>query len=176
MIEYPIGRSGQTLVFTASVVEKLTKHRQLRFWQCEAGGQLFGHLEGTRIQIAEATGPRKMDQRTRRSYTPDRRAEQREIDERFERGLHFIGDWHSHPEEMPIPSERDIAGLDETVRKSSHSMNGLVLVIVGQAPAPVGFHVSVSQGTGSLHRLTLDPSHGGDSVAISRSLKYGRDD
>lgn len=170
MIEYPIARSEQTLVFTASVVEKFAKHRQLRFWQREAGGQLFGRLDGARIQIVEATGPRKTDRRTRTSYVPDRRAEQHEIDDRFDRGLHFIGDWHSHPEKVPLPSDRDVASLDETVRKSSHAMRGFVLVIVGQAPAPEGLHVSVLQGTGSIHELRPQKSIIGTATQIRGRL------
>jgi integrative and conjugative element protein (TIGR02256 family) len=98
MIAYEIQGAGQTLVFTGPVLKTFSEHRQLRFWQREAGGQLFGHFQGATIEVVEATGPRRTDRRTRTSYIPDRRAEQREIDERFRRGLHFIGDWHSHPE------------------------------------------------------------------------------
>ena len=153
MIEYPIGRSGQALIFTDPVVETFSKHRQLRFWQREAGGQLFGRFDGSRIAILEATGPRRTDRRTRTSYIPDRRAEQREIDDRFGRGIHFIGDWHSHPEKIPVPSYRDVSSLDDTVRRSSHSMLAFVLVIVGQLAAPKGLHVSIFRGDGVPHEL-----------------------
>lgn len=149
MIDYPIGSSGQVLIFTVPVLEKFSRHRQLRFWQREAGGQLFGRLDGSRIEILEATGPRRTDRRTRTTYAPDRRAEQREIDDRFGRGLHFIGDWHRHPEKIPFPSYRDISSLDDTVRRSNHSMLAFVLVIVGQAAAPEGLHVSIFLGDGA---------------------------
>jgi integrative and conjugative element protein (TIGR02256 family) len=157
MIEYPIGRSGQALIFTVPVLESFSTHRQLRFWQREAGGQLFGRLDGSRIEVLEATGPRRTDRRTRTTYVPDRRAEQREIDDRFGRGLHFIGDWHSHPEKIPVPSYRDVSSLDDTVRRSSHSMLGLVLVIVGQLAAPEGLHVSIFHGDGAAVELKPHP-------------------
>lgn len=148
MIEYPLGRSEQALIFTVPVLETFSRHRQLRFWQREAGGQLFGRLDGSRIEVLEATGPRRTDRRTRTTFVPDRRAEQREIDDRFGRGLHFIGDWHSHPEKIPVPSYRDVSSLDDTVRKSSHSLLAFVLVIVGQLAAPEGLHVSIFHGDG----------------------------
>jgi integrative and conjugative element protein (TIGR02256 family) len=153
MIEYPIGRSGQALIFTVPVLETFSTHRQLRFWQREAGGQLFGRLDGSRIEILEATGPRRTDRRTRTTYVPDRRAEQREIDDRFDRGMHFIGDWHSHPEKIPLPSYRDVSSLDDTVRRSNHSMLAFVLVIVGQLAAPEGLHVSIFHGDGAFVEL-----------------------
>jgi integrative and conjugative element protein (TIGR02256 family) len=156
MIEYPIGFSGQTLVFADPVVETFSKYRQLRFWQREAGGQLFGRFHGSRIKVVEATGPRRTDRRTRTSYVPDRRAEQREIDDRFRRGLHFLGDWHTHPENIPHPSGPDVASLDDTVRRSAHAMLAFVLVVVGQRPAPEGLHVSLFCGDGVSHVLEPD--------------------
>jgi integrative and conjugative element protein (TIGR02256 family) len=157
MIEYPIGRSGQALIFTDPIVETFSKHRQLRFWQREAGGQLFGRFDRSRIEVLEATGPRRTDRRTRTSYVPDRRAEQREIDDRFGRGLHFIGDWHSHPEKIPVPSYRDVSSLNDTVRRSSHSVLAFVLVVVGQLATLEGLHVSIFHGDGTSVELKPNP-------------------
>lgn len=139
MIAYPVGRSGQMLVFTDPFVETFAKNRQLRFWQGEAGGQSFGRFHGARIKVVEATGTKRTDRRTRRSYIPDRRAEQREIDDRFDRGLHFVGDWHTHPETTPRPSWPDIVSLDDTVRKSAHAMLALVLSSLASNQGPKAF-------------------------------------
>ena len=81
-LRYPIGTSGQTLVVDVPVLAHFERHRQIRWWQREAGGQLFSRVEGEVITIVEATGPRLGDRRTRHSYEPDRRAEQVEIDDR----------------------------------------------------------------------------------------------
>jgi integrative and conjugative element protein (TIGR02256 family) len=143
MLEYPIGSSGQVLVLPEEVVRKFRRYRQKRWYQREAGGQLFARLSLSRIVIEEATGPRRTDRRTRTSYVPDRAAEQREIDGRHAEGLHFVGDWHTHPEELPRPSGLDVASISESVRKSSHALNGFLLVIVGQAEPPKGLLVSV---------------------------------
>jgi integrative and conjugative element protein (TIGR02256 family) len=156
MIEYPIGRSGQVLVISEAVLRRFRRHRQRRWYQREAGGQLFARLSGLRIMVEEATGPRRTDRRTRTSYIPDRVAEQREIDSHHPSGLHYIGDWHTHPEKSPSPSGLDIASISESVRKSTHGLNGFVLVIVGQADPPGGLVVSAHDRLGGL--VTLDAS------------------
>jgi integrative and conjugative element protein (TIGR02256 family) len=143
MIVFPIAESGQRLVFSSSVLEHFEKHQQLRWWQREAGGQLFARLALPDIVVEEATGPRPSDWRTRCSYRPSRSAEQREITRRHGRGLLFIGDWHTHPEAAPMPSKRDIESMHELVEHSEHSLNGFILVIVGTASLPEALYVSV---------------------------------
>jgi len=101
---YPVADSDQRIVFAETVLNRFAKYRQMRWWHREAGGQLFARFALPDIVIAEATGPRRSDWRTRYSYRPNRRAEQREIAARHLLGLHFIGDWHTHPEDLPVPS------------------------------------------------------------------------
>lgn len=143
MIVYPIGTSSQLLVFTDPVLKHFEKHRQCKWWHREAGGQLFARFDLPRIVIEEATGPRRTDWRTRYSYRPNRRAEQREIALRHARGLNFIGDWHTHPEDVPSPSRDDADSIKESVAKSQHALNGFLLAIVGREAFPPGLYVSL---------------------------------
>lgn len=154
MIEYPIGRMGQVLAFADRVLDHFGSHRQVRPWHREAGGQLFAAIEGSKIVVEEATGPRPGDRRTRTSYLPDRAAERLEIEDRFRSGLHFVGDWHTHPEKVPNPSSRDIASIGESVLKSSHTLNGFILVVVGRSGPPEGLHVLLHDGKNASR---LDP-------------------
>jgi hypothetical protein len=73
MIVFPIGSSGQRLVFSSAVVDHFRNHRQLRWWHREAGGQLFARFALPDIVIEKATGPRCSDWRTRYSYRPNKR-------------------------------------------------------------------------------------------------------
>ena len=146
MIAYPIGTSGQALIFSVEVVGWFTRHQQLRCWQREAGGQLFARFRESGIHIVEATGPGATDRRRRTSYEPDRVAEQLEIDERFRNGLHFVGDWHTHPEDLPRPSPIDLASTAEGFRRSRHGLNAFVMAIVGRAILPGGLYVSLHDG------------------------------
>ena len=160
MIAYPVGASGEVLLFHAEVIARFKRHQQLRWWQCEAGGQLFARFRGDAIDIVEATGPRRSDRRSRYNYEPDRRAEQREIDERFPLGLHFIGDWHTHPENYPGPSGIDLRSTAEGVRKSRHGLHAFVMVIAGRVPFPAGLYVALYDG--NAHHV-LEPALRGGS-------------
>jgi integrative and conjugative element protein (TIGR02256 family) len=147
VIVFPIGASGQRLLFSPPALEHLRRHRQLRWWSREAGGQLFARFALPDIVIDEATGPRRSDWRTRHSFRPNRRAEQREIQLQHAAGLHFIGDWHTHPQRIPVPSRRDEFSVHEMFSRSSHALNGFVLVIVGQDELPAGLFVSIVDGS-----------------------------
>lgn len=153
---YPIGTSGSHLILTEPVLAHLAAHRQRRFWQSEAGGQLFARLDGPDVVIVEATGPRPGDRRGRSFYRPDKAAEQLEIDLRFQDGLHFVGDWHTHPQAYPEPSGSDLASIADAVRRSRHDLNGFVLLVVGTLDLPEGLHVSVHDGERG-YRLSPSP-------------------
>ena len=146
MIVYSIGTSGQQIVISDCVEEHLLNHRQRRWYQKEAGGQLFARIEGDRIHIVEATGPRRTDTRTRNGYQPDRLAEKAEIAERHSVALHYVGDWHTHPAARPQPSARDLTSMAECVTKSKHNLNGFLLLIIGTADLPGGLHASLHDG------------------------------
>ena len=149
-LRIPLGDSGEMVILTDAVLEHLQRHQQLRKRDTEAGGQLFGRIQDKTITIEEATGPRRSDIRSRYSYIPDRKAEQREINDRFPSGLHFIGDWHTHPEPIPYPSGTDLDNMRECVKKSRRAVSGFLLIIVGTAPLPSGLHVSLHDGKHTL--------------------------
>ena len=147
VIDYALGESGQILVFSDVVLEHFKSHRQVRVWDREAGGQLFARIDGARIIVVEATGPRRGDRRTRTLYVPDRKVERFEIEDRFRLGLHFVGDWHTHPEKIPYPSDRDINSIGESVLKSGHNLKGFVLAVVGTSNMPDCLSVLLHDGT-----------------------------
>jgi integrative and conjugative element protein (TIGR02256 family) len=142
---FSVADSGQSIVFSEAVLRRFTKYRQTQWWHREAGGQLFARLVLPEIVIEEATGPRYSDWRTRHSY-PNRCAEQREIAARHRRGLHFVGDWHTHPEDLPLPSLRDEQSMREVFNESDHAMNGFLLTIVGRLDFSKGLAVWLYNG------------------------------
>ncbi|UPK39897.1 Mov34/MPN/PAD-1 family protein [Bradyrhizobium sp. 186] len=155
MISFDIGASEQRLSFGDAVLVHFDRHRQTRIWHREAGGLLFARLALPTIEICAITGPRRTDRRSRYSYRPDERAEQREIDEMFRRNLHFVGCWHTHPEDIASPSLVDTQNISDCVRRSKHALNGFVMVIVGRSALPDSLFVSVCDRS-SVHRLVLE--------------------
>lgn len=156
MMTFPVGTSGELIELTDQVIVHLERHRQTRWWHCEAGGLLFASIVGKTIKVEVATGPRPTDRRTPLSYWPDRLAEQAEIDDHFERGLHYVGDWHSHPQKFPRPSARDERTMQSRVKLSAHQLNGILFAIIGQAPLPQGLTLMLHDGE-EWHELRSTP-------------------
>jgi integrative and conjugative element protein (TIGR02256 family) len=149
-IEILLGLSGQSIILSDSVIEHFSRFQQTHKRCTEAGGQLFGSFEERMITVREATGPRTTDKRSRYLYIPNRAAEQVEINDRFNQGLHFLGDWHTHPHPHAHPSPTDLQSMRECVLRSRHSLKAFLLIIVGTAPLPRGMHVSLHDGETAL--------------------------
>jgi integrative and conjugative element protein (TIGR02256 family) len=145
MLEYCFVEN-QKLLITDDVLEYMQTYQQRKFWHREAGGQLFAHLNSSTITVVDITGPRRTDRRGRWTYTPDRKAENAEILDRYEKDLHFIGDWHTHPENYPMPSSVDVKTMADCVLKSKHQLRGFFLFIVGAELLPNGLNVSFHDG------------------------------
>jgi len=83
---------------------------------------------------------------SRTHYTPDRQAERKEIRERFALGLHYVGDWHTHPERMATPSPIDRFTISDCSRRSTHKLAGFLLIVVGNGSFPECMHISLHDG------------------------------
>jgi integrative and conjugative element protein (TIGR02256 family) len=131
-----------------TVLNHLANHQQSDRNSSEAGDQLFARFKGEQIRVERATGPRAADRRSRYGYIPDRRGEQEEIDSMHSRGLHFIGDWHTHPERIPTPSASDIRSIRQAVTESKHHLNGFILLIAGTEVFPHSLFLALYSARG----------------------------
>ena len=172
MIRYPIGTSGQSIVLATNVLRHFSKHAQTKWWRSEAGGQLFARFQGKIIRIEEATGPRRGDRRSRTAYHPDKRAEKEEIAEQHRVGLHYVGDWHTHPEAKPTPSPTDLDSIAECVRSSTHNLNGFILIVVGTKKLPDGLHVLIHDGTSGFRLSTSEEPEAFCAPHATRSIRW----
>ncbi|MGD1210112.1 MAG: Mov34/MPN/PAD-1 family protein [Candidatus Acidiferrales bacterium] len=155
-LKFEIGQSSQRLVLSRRVVKHFEKHKQKRPNSLEAGGQLFARLSALpEVIIEQATGPRSSDFRTRTVYIPDRSAEQPEIDYWHKKGLHYVGDWHTHPEVVPNPSGSDSESIRESFVNSKHSLYGFLLIIVGTDAFPSGLYVSLNNAESKLSLVCI---------------------
>lgn len=137
----------RTLVFSDEVLVHLDGCRQCSRSASETGGQLFARFEKDVIRIVLATGPRKRGgRRTRFSFRPSRRVEEREIHELFAEGLHFVGDWHTHPQARATPSSCDLNSMAECYKSSTHELDAFVMVIVGTSGVPDGLWIGMNTG------------------------------
>jgi integrative and conjugative element protein (TIGR02256 family) len=149
-LRFKLPADFEILELSPVVLAHCEAHKQLKWLSCEAGGQLFASFENPSVMlIVDVTGPRPTDKRSVYNYEPDRVAEQEEIKDRFSRGLHFVGDWHTHKQRIPKPSGTDERSIRELVRCSDHDLSGFILIVVGQAAFPDGLHVSFHSKSGS---------------------------
>lgn len=156
MLIYNLNESNFSITLADNVLDHFERYRQLRYWDKEAGGQLFARFEGNHTLIQEVTGPRPNDKRSRHSYRPDRLAEQREIQEMFDKNFHYVGDWHTHPSASPSPSDTDVLNISSCVARSEHELNGFLMIIVGTDPFPQGLRVSLHTAEGKNVLLRVD--------------------
>lgn len=132
------------LTFTKDVLDLFKSHKQLSIRDLEAGGQLFAYFGDNRnVLISKATGLRPGDKRGRFLFWPNRRRERKEIKDLFAQGYHYVGDWHTHPQRIPTPSEQDIKSAFECYEKSQHNLKHFIMVIVGTDNFPNGISVSI---------------------------------
>lgn len=148
MIAFLANCGDERITFSDQVVAHMLAHRQLRLNDTEAGGQLFARLAAGRVDIEVATGPRPADRRSRFYFAPSRIHERREIRELHRSGLHYVGDWHTHPQQIPSPSDLDLRNICEIFTQSRHAYAGILMVIVGQLEPPAGIFVGITDGKG----------------------------
>ncbi len=141
-IRFAARRFSWDILIESAVVHHLVNHRQLLPENPEVGGQLFGIFEKDRVRVSLATGPRHGDQGSRFSFFPRRSQENAEIKRCFRMGLHYLGDWHTHPECNPSPSSIDLASMVDCFRKSKHQLSHFIMLIVGQDELPNHWWVS----------------------------------
>lgn len=146
MLTYEIGTSGQTLRFSAAVLDHFHAYRQISPNSREAGGHLFARVEGSLLEVVHASGPEPWDLRSRLLFAFRKRTAQQIINARFAMGEHYLGDWHTHPEDVPHPSGTDHATMASRFKSSDHGLRSMVFCIVGRRAFPEGLAVLVHNG------------------------------
>jgi integrative and conjugative element protein (TIGR02256 family) len=148
ILKYGLEKDGPSVILTKPVIETITLYRQLSKKDKEAGGQLFAIFEDYNTIIIEATEPKMFDKRSRYSFVPSRFIQKIEIKSRHKVMKHFVGDWHSHPEPIPTPSDLDLNSMADCFRKSRHELLSFVMIITGTAEPPKGLFVCLVNGDG----------------------------
>lgn len=138
---------GLQINFTDECLAVLSSQRQIGWRAREIGGQLFARFTPESLEVTVATITKGKSRRTRFGFFPDRSAERADVFSFFKQGLHYLGDWHTHPQEIPIPSSTDERELRDIFVKSQHELPFMLLVIVGTAQPPAGLYVGAVTST-----------------------------
>lgn len=102
----------------------------------EAGGVLLGRfiIDSKDIVIDEVTIPMIGDKCTRYSYIRNAKPHQRIIDSKWDKSngtCNYLGEWHTHPENYPSPSGKDIDSWKKRMKEDVFSSRYLYFIILG---------------------------------------------
>jgi integrative and conjugative element protein (TIGR02256 family) len=144
---------GRVLVnFAEPVLRVFERHIQHKVSDCEAGGLLLGTVHGSNILLTEATVPTAWDRQLR--YLFERMPfGHRGIAKRRWRAsagtVRYLGEWHTHPQDYPLPSRLDQSEWMELARKRLDG-RPMLAVIVGRST----LHVELVSNVGPSMTLT----------------------
>lgn len=146
--------AGGVLTVTDTVFETMWGFVQRRRRDTEAGGMLIGHhpMGSEDLILDRLTTPQPEDRRSRCRFHRDQEAHQELLDLQWilSGGKRtYLGEWHTHPEAHPSPSELDLRSWRGALRNTAFRGPGLVFVIVGTETAGAWF------GTAQGHHLHL---------------------
>lgn len=115
----------------------IARHIQRDRLATEAGGVLIGRLvAGTDdVVIDLATNPSPKDRRGRFFFFRLREHAQDRVNEAWVRSggtSVYLGEWHTHPEDEPVPSPTDIANWQNIVRTATFEQSFLLFLIAGR--------------------------------------------
>lgn len=129
---YKIPNSEQYIKISEKVVNKLNKFKQLDN-QNETGGLLFAEFKLPDIYITDISLPYKKDIRKPFLFIPNKKHQKKMIKIKYKKGLHFVGEWHTHKQKLPKPSKLDINSMLDSFSKSNHELNYFIMLILGNS-------------------------------------------
>lgn len=144
----------QRVRLCTDVLSHVRGHRQLSSRATEAGGQLFGTITTELIDVTKATGPYAGDERSRYRYRSSPAAAQRAIQEQSQAGLLYLGEWHTHAEDLPGASGLDDDAMRLLLARSQLNSNALLMLIVGRVETVAGLEL-LTVTPERLHRWNL---------------------
>lgn len=129
--------NGGVIAFSEAALIVMYKHRQLETTAAESGGILLGRFinETNDVLIDEATIPIRIDQSSRFFFRRARRPAQQRVNAAWAESAHtrnYLGEWHSHPEDNPVPSGHDVRNWCRIGQTAQYEQTYLIFVIVGR--------------------------------------------
>lgn len=128
------GDKSRLLHFSSQTLETFGQHIQASDADCEAGGLLLGSVHGAHLLIQQATVPTSWDKRFRYLFERMPFGHEAIALSRWtatQGTVRYLGEWHTHPEDIPLPSGLDRSEWNRlsTQRRDKRPM---LAVIVGR--------------------------------------------
>jgi integrative and conjugative element protein (TIGR02256 family) len=122
------------IVFSDIVISIFNKHKQTLRHDCESGGIVLGQVIGNTVFINRVSTPNLFDKSSRHRFERDKNAAQIIVNYEYlnsNKKITYLGEWHSHPENIPTPSGQDRKMIREQFNSGILNESFLLLVIQG---------------------------------------------
>jgi integrative and conjugative element protein (TIGR02256 family) len=118
------------------IVAFIHQSRRKRGGKCETGGLLFGKRDDSlhTIWVDDAIGPPPDSVCRPDKFVCGVQGTQEAHSKRKQRSrgsTEFIGMWHTHPQDVPLPSETDVAGMAQLITSGETPPLKSLLLIIG---------------------------------------------
>lgn len=122
------------IFISTEVIALFKKHIQNKKDLPESGGIITGEILDKVIKIITCSEPSGDDIQSRYNFIRSHKTAQNFIDYRFElsNGTEiYLGEWHTHPEDKPTPSNTDLKSFYKTLKKNRLNSDVHFMIIVG---------------------------------------------
>jgi integrative and conjugative element protein (TIGR02256 family) len=146
-----------SLLIEGEVLRYIGEFAQSQSGASEAGGILLGYRRGLNLHVTEATVPQLLDVSSSHSWWRRDLGHQRIATRRWKQSgqtLDYVGEWHTHPQSIPAPSNLDLTEWREICAGTCQPM---VFVIVGTIGRWVGLGNERSIVSAAAMREQLHP-------------------
>lgn len=132
-----VDAGGPRLVLSKEATEEMESFRQLRNTDPEAGGVLMGRVlcESDDVVVDSVTKPTTRDRASRFKFFRSKSSAQPAVDQAWATSSGtciYLGEWHTHPEDAPHPSTRDVSNWLTILSNTRFEQRLLFFVIVGR--------------------------------------------
>lgn len=136
-----IKSQNRHLIFSESVLCILDSHKQLESFDHEKGGIILGKLVDEKIFLTKLSVPTELDKSSRTNFERHRLSGQIIINHEFynsNKEITYLGEWHTHPEDIPTPSTTDLKMIEQQFLKNIIHTDFLILLIQGRKDLYIG--------------------------------------
>ncbi|MED3554282.1 ribosomal-processing cysteine protease Prp [Cytobacillus praedii] len=123
------------IVFTDEVIKFFDKYKQYNDTQHESGGILLGKVYNDLIIIDQISEPSREDKCGRFYFVRNVKRAQKIVERAWKESNGeriYLGEWHTHPEDIPTPSRDDKILLKNMLKHSRMEIDFLFMVIIGR--------------------------------------------
>ena len=131
-----------TIIIEQNVVDLFNTFRQTGK-KPESGGILLGKVYENEIRIKKASIPTVFDSSKRYNFNRHKKSAQLFTDYEFKNSggtIIYLGEWHTHPQQIPIPSPTDVMMIATQFKKNKINETFLLMIIVGLADVYMGYY------------------------------------